>query len=150
MKKRRGAGNRGGRGKAGTGKRGDANKPRNWQNPKYFGKYGFTSKSREIVQKIINIKTLEDQTEKLVEKGLMKIQNGSYYVNLADLGYNKLLATGKVTKKYMITTVLATPNAIEKIKAAGGNVTVSAKKEEKPKEAASEKAEKQPDAKPAE
>ena len=36
MKKRRGAGHRGGRGAAGSGKRGDAKKPSIW-NEKYFG-----------------------------------------------------------------------------------------------------------------
>ncbi len=44
MKKNRGAGNRGGRGLAGTGKRGDANKQTYQANKKYFGKHGFTSK----------------------------------------------------------------------------------------------------------
>jgi len=49
MKKHRGAGNRGGRGMAGTGKRGDAKKPSIQKNKKYFGKYGFKSlKKRKI------------------------------------------------------------------------------------------------------
>ena len=47
MKKRRGAGNRGGRGMAGTGKRADQNKPSIWKNKKYFGKYGFKKKILE-------------------------------------------------------------------------------------------------------
>jgi large subunit ribosomal protein L15 len=41
MKKRRGAGSRGGKGKAGSGKRGDAKKPMYWKDKNYFGKKGF-------------------------------------------------------------------------------------------------------------
>ena len=40
MKKHRGAGNRGGRGLAGTGKRADQMKPLHWKE-RYFGKLGF-------------------------------------------------------------------------------------------------------------
>ena len=41
-KKRRGAGNRGGRGMGGSGKRADSKKPSLW-GAKYFGKHGFVS-----------------------------------------------------------------------------------------------------------
>ncbi len=124
MKKNRGAGHRGGRGLAGSGKRGDQKKTALWKNKKYFGKYGFKSKTRIAEAVTINIKTLEDRTEALVSKGFIKSENGTYAVNLADLGYNKLLSTGKVTKKFKITVERATEKAVEKIKSAGGEVTV--------------------------
>lgn len=137
MKKHRGAGHRGGRGRAGSGKRGDAKKPSEWKAGRKQGKYGFKSKSRAIKEKTLNIKTVEDRIERLVTLGKAKFQNGSYYVNLEELGSTKLLSTGNVTRKYMITTPLATPKAIEKIQAAGGNVTLTytrAKKAEKASE----------------
>jgi large subunit ribosomal protein L15 len=140
MKKNRGAGHRGGRGRAGTGKRGDVKKPSEWKAGNKQGKFGFKSKSQRIVFKTINLKTIEDTIEKLVKGGFAKIQNGSYYLNLETLGYNKLLSTGKVTRKYMITTLVAVPNAIAKIQEAGGNVSTtlridsSKKTEEKGKE----------------
>jgi large subunit ribosomal protein L15 len=139
MKKRRGAGNRGGRGRAGSGKRGDQKKPSLWKNRKYFGKYGFKSKSRAPKIKPINIKTIDDKTESLVKKGLIKFENGSYVINLSDLGYNKLLSTGKVTKKFTITTDYATEKAVEKIKKAGGDVNVLATKKAKTAEKTEEK-----------
>jgi len=50
MKKRRGAGNRGGRGNAGSGKRADSKKPSIWADKYYFGKHGF--KKKGIKEKI--------------------------------------------------------------------------------------------------
>ena len=53
MKKRRGAGNRGGRGNAGSGKRGDAKKGRYVGKIKhYFGKRGFKIKDQEKVNAV--------------------------------------------------------------------------------------------------
>ena len=133
MKKHRGAGHRGGRGMAGSGKRGDQKKPSSWKNKKYFGKFGFISKTRAPKINAINIKTLEDRAESLLKKGAIKFENSTYVIDLASLGYNKLLSTGNVTKKFMIKTAYATEKSIEKIKKARGNVEVLAKKPEKKK-----------------
>lgn len=123
MKKRRGAGNRGGRGMAGTGKRGDAKKPCIWNNKRYFGKYGFTPQNKTTI-KACSLFYLENKLPYLIEKKLIKEEKGTYVVDLAALGFNKLLSNGKVTKKYNITTDHASASAIEKVKAAGGNVDV--------------------------
>jgi large subunit ribosomal protein L15 len=130
-KKHRGSGNRGGAGMAGTGKRADQKKPSIWKNGKYFGKFGFTSKSRMPDITPINIKTIEDMIETLAKTGAAKIQNGAYYVNLDDLGYNKLLGAGNATKKLMITVPYAAEGAVQKVQEAGGNVTITGKKKEK-------------------
>jgi hypothetical protein len=69
----------------------------------------------------------------------MKLDNGIYTINLKDVGYNKLLSTGNVTKKLMITVDYATGKAVDKIKKAGGEVKVimaKAKKEAKAEAAA--------------
>ena len=50
MKKRRGAGHRGGRGAAGSGKRGDAKKPSIWGG-RYFGKHGFINNPEHNIDK---------------------------------------------------------------------------------------------------
>ena len=130
-KKHRGAGNRGGRGNAGSGKRADQKKPSNWKDEKYFGKFGFISKSRMPTITLINIQTIEDTMETLVKQGAAKLQNGAYYINLGELGYNKLLGTGKATKKLMITVAYASEGACQKVQEAGGNVTQTGKKKEK-------------------
>ncbi|NQU79819.1 uL15 family ribosomal protein [Candidatus Woesearchaeota archaeon] len=134
MKKHRGAGSRGGRGRAGSGKRGDQNKPATWKNKNYFGKYGFTSRSRTPSSFTINIKSIEDRAETFIKKGLAKLKNDFLEINLADIGYNKLLSTGKPKRKLLITTMHATEKAIEKIKAAGGEVKLTSQKPDKKKD----------------
>jgi len=120
MKKRRGAGNRGGRGMAGTGKRADTKKPTiiNEYGNTYFGKHGFTSKSAVKIN-AINV----DKLQEMFEKGLIKDT-----VDLKALGYNRLLGAGKVEAKLDIQVEKASERAIEKIKKAGGNVELLNKK----------------------
>ncbi|MFC1723509.1 uL15m family ribosomal protein [Nanoarchaeota archaeon] len=124
MKKHRGAGNRGGRGRSGSGARGDQKKPRYWKTEK-FGKHGFKSKSRMPEMHPVNIKTVEDCLPTWILSGKAKKQADSYIINLADLGYNKLLGTGTSTLKLSITVDFASHRAVEKIQKAGGSVTVS-------------------------
>jgi large subunit ribosomal protein L15 len=135
MKKRRGSGHRGGVGMAGTGKRGDQKKPSIWKDPKYFGKFGFVSMSRAPETYGIDIKTIEDRIDTLLRQGKAKNEGGAIAINLEDLGYNKLLSTGNVTKKLIITTDFATEKAVAKIQKAGGEVKVLVvkKKKEEPK-----------------
>jgi len=123
MKKHRGAGHRGGRGAAGSGKRGDAKKPSIWRNTKYAGKRGFTSKSR-TTSVPITINHLEAHERTLAKEGYLSVSGNNYTIDLAKAGYNKLLATGNATKQWQITVDSATPRAIEKVKKAGGSVTV--------------------------
>jgi large subunit ribosomal protein L15 len=122
MKKRRGAGHRGGRGAAGSGKRGDAKKPVIWGS-KYFGKKGFISKKPGLNKKTINIKELEIKIPSWIKKGLIKQNKDIYEIDLNMLGYQKLLSTGKATKKLKIKVESFSPASEEKIKKAGGEIT---------------------------
>lgn len=119
MKKHRGAGNRGGRGLAGTGKRAGHKKQliQKLYKASYFGKRGFKSKSRTRI-KAVNI----DYLEKLLSRGKLKEEKGKIDINLEDLGYNKLLSNGEPTKKYNITTESISKKAKEKIEKAGGTI----------------------------
>lgn len=110
MKKRRGAGNRGGRGNAGSGKRGDAKKPSTWNDKDKFGMHGFKSKTRKY-DKAINVGDLH----KIAKSG---------NINLADMKITRLLGAGKVSGAYNITVSKASAKAIEKIEAAKGKVIV--------------------------
>ena len=138
-KKHRGAGHRGGRGLAGSGKRSDTNKPSIWSNKKYFGKFGFTSKKKVLVGREINIKDLEDTIPTLVSLKLIEEKAGVYIIDLTKLGYTKLLSTGTPSKKLEITTFTASEKAIEKVKKQGGSVKIlingssKSDKEESPK-----------------
>lgn len=119
MKKRRGAGHRGGRGAAGSGKRGDAKKPSIWGG-NYFGKHGFTSRFKKI--NTINFKEIEIKLPKLIKKGLAKENKGIFEIDLTKIGYDKLLSTGKITKKLNIKVTSFSKLAAEKIKKAGGKL----------------------------
>ena len=141
MKKHRGAGSRGGRGMAGTGKRGDAKKPSIWKDKKYFGKYGFKRPKKITIKiKAINLKTIEQNLEPLLLKKLIEKKNDSYVIDLKKLGFNKLLSTGKITKKFDIKCEYASKKAIDKIKKSGGDIVLEEKKvKEKPKQEKVEK-----------
>jgi len=120
MKKRRGAGNRGGRGLAGSGKRADSKKPSIW-NSRYFGKHGFTSKSGQTINPV-NIDYLDQNVNSLSSKKLISKENGVFSVDLDKMGFNKLLGSGKVTNKFKIRVAFASKRAIEKVKGSGGEV----------------------------
>lgn len=122
-KKRRGAGSRGGRGNAGSGKRAGQKKT----NPeaRLIGQNrGFTSKSR-TQEKAINLGYFtKDKVNQLVAQGLAKKEGDHFNINLEDLGYNKLLGTGKVELKLKITVPKCSAQVEEKIKSKGGEIIV--------------------------
>jgi large subunit ribosomal protein L15 len=112
MKKNRGAGNRGGRGMAGSGKRADQKKPTILKKygPSYFGKSGF-NRPQSVVKKlkIINLYEIDKQATKKGE---------GYSFDASK--YDKVLGTGKLTKKIKITSKSFSKTALEKIKQTGG------------------------------
>ncbi len=48
-------------------------------------------------------------------------------VNLEELGYNKLLGEGSITKPMKILVPRATRTAVEKVKGAGGEVVITSR-----------------------
>jgi large subunit ribosomal protein L15 len=138
----KGAGNRGGRGRAGTGKRADSKKPSFWKEP--TGRSGFTSKSRKKIS-AININEIHANLAVWVEKGFAGKNQAGYAVDLKKAGFDKLLGSSgagdfKSKEKLFIVTDFASKGAVEKIKAAGGEVKVlktivkkEKKKTDKPK-----------------
>tara|TARA_Y100000310_G_scaffold345183_1_gene462437 strand:+ start:768 stop:1286 length:519 start_codon:yes stop_codon:yes gene_type:complete len=140
-KKHRGAGHRGGRGAAGSGKRADSKKPSIWKG-KYFGKTGFTSKSRTNVVSI-NLWQIEERLKKWLDNKLVTKDNDVYNIDLIKLGYNKILSQGKINSKLKIKVDYASNKALEKVKSSGGEIIGLLTKEEK-----SEPQEKKTEAKP--
>jgi len=120
--KHRGSGSRGGVGMAGS-------KKHKWSYiskyfPNYFGKKGF-KRPKKVLKEIrtINLRDLEENFDKLLEKGkIVKEKDNSYFINLKDLGYGKLLGLGKVTKKFRIIIDSYSKKALEKIEAMGGKI----------------------------
>ena len=121
-KKHRGQGHRGGRGMAGTGKRADTKKPSYWKE-RYFGKFGFVSKTPKIKINPINISFIEQHISRFLSSNAIKKENNFYVVDLEKLGFNKLLGDGKASLKFKIKTPYASKTAVEKTKQAGGEVT---------------------------
>jgi len=123
-KKRRGAGHRGGRGRAGSGKRSKVKK----QSYPKLGKHGFVPRGSTTKRKIkiINL----DQLQNLVQKKKLT------EINLTALGYQKLLGTGNIKSKLIIKVKQFSKKAEEKIKAAGGSIVseMTEVKETKPEE----------------
>ncbi len=124
-KKHRGSGSRGGKGNAGSGKRGDSKKPSFWKDLKYMGRHGFTSLNKK--PKSI---TLRD-VDKKYEAGK---------INLTEAGFDKILGTGKLTKKFEIIICSFSKRAEEKIKEKGGKISTGL---DKPAKESSKKEEKQ-------
>ncbi len=137
-KKHRGAGNRGGRGMAGTGKRADAKKPSIWKNKKpYFGKLGFKSHNHKAPT-TITLRELNTQIPKWLESKKITKQDDVYVIDLSKLKFDKLLGTGQIRYKIKLATKYITEKAEEKIKKQKGLVTLLSQKEI-PEASASEK-----------
>ena len=100
-KKHRGGGSRGGRGLAGL------HKHKRMTAIKYmsdhFGKKGFKRPVKAMKEiKVINLKDLDSRVEELLnEKKITKTKEG-IKINLTELGYDKLLGTGRVKHRLLV------------------------------------------------
>jgi large subunit ribosomal protein L15 len=120
----RGAGKRGGRGLAGLHKH-------KWSYtvkfmPDHFGRHGFKRPQKVVGAKLtINVNEVEQHLDSFIEKGAgKKNKNGVFEVNLKQVGFDKLLGKGKVTKKMKIIVPQASNIAISKIEELEGEVVV--------------------------
>lgn len=113
------SGRRGGKGMAGSGKRGDQKKTliiKKYGN-KYFGKQGVTSRStrREKSNKI-NLQQIESNLESYGKKS-----GDKWEIDASDY---KILGSGEVKNKLIINARAASASAIEKVKAKGGEIVL--------------------------
>ena len=92
-----------------------------------MGKHGFISKSRTPADITINLRDLEDQLPTFLKQKLASEKEGMINIDLVKAGYTKVLSSGKVTRKWKIIAERASPDAVEKVKAAGGELTIKAK-----------------------
>jgi large subunit ribosomal protein L15 len=119
------SGRKGGRGKAGrkSGKHKWSWVLRYW--PDYFGKHGFHPIPKGAI-KTVNVGELDELSETLVTKGLAIKSEKGIEINLAQLGINKLLGSGKVTKPLIIKGIKnISETAKEKIITSGGLILES-------------------------
>ncbi len=115
---------RGGRG--GTGKAGlDKHK---WtfvlkNDPTYWIKKGFVSASTLNKKvRIINIGKLDDLADKLEVDKKLERKEQKIFLNLEQLGYDKLLGTGEISKPLLIKVGSYSESASKKLEEAGGAI----------------------------
>lgn len=113
-KNTRGAGNRGGRGKAGINKRAAHRKTLLTKYPELgFKEKGFVSikQKKDFHPKSINVGQIDKLSLKLGNE-----------IDLSKLGYGKLLGKGKIRNKMIIKVNSFTNKAKQKIESAGGKI----------------------------
>lgn len=125
-KKGRGAGLRGGRGHAGS----FGHKILHYRlyDTEHFDRKGFNRPQQVFFpQKAITLQHLEERVEELLAAGSASRDADAVTIDLGGIGYNKLLGTGSVERKFRIKVDRASAQAVERVKAAGGDVTVLVK-----------------------
>ncbi len=122
-KNRRGGGSRGGRGNAGTCKH---HFVRAMQRGLSFGKHGFKRPLSIVEDKtIVNVGELDEAVEQLVADGFAEKKGSAFHIDLANIGIEKVLGGGKVTKPLFIAAGEFSSVARQKIEAAKGKAISS-------------------------
>lgn len=117
----RGAGLRGGRGNAGLHKH-------KWisivkYNPDYFGHHGFKRPQSVVSGKVtMNLSDVEQSLPALARDGYAVQKDGKWTVDLAGLGVDKLLGSGRISTAVMVKVDEASAKAEAKLKKAGGSL----------------------------
>ena len=107
----RGAGKRGGRGLAGINKHKVMLRVKYM--PNHWGRYGFKRHaSIRNVNVCCNVSDLDH------------LAGDSDEVNLAELGIDKLLGSGRISRALKVIVAGASSKAVEKVQSAGGSVTI--------------------------
>lgn len=113
-KNRRGAGSRGGVGKAGSHKH---------KFSKYYLDFGvkrtLKAKRRPIT---INVEEIQERVEEWLASGKVQNENGIIIINGKNIGFGKVLGRGNITTKVKIENASVTKKAEAKITQAGGQI----------------------------
>ena len=130
----RGSGNQGGKGWAGTGKRGDQKKTLviHLFGNNYFGK-DKTLRRGSVAPKprAINLSDIEERMPQFIAEKKAKENKGVYALDLT--GY-KILGKGEISIKLNVTATSASTSAAQKIKKADGTLTLVESNQKKTEE----------------
>ena len=122
----RASGQRGGKGMAGSKKHHYIKVMQ--ENPRYFGKWGF-KRPQKVVDNLVavNVGDIDEAADRLVEQGVATMTGKRYTIDVAKLGIDRILGSGKVTRKLNLVGVKAiTPRAREKVTGIGGTIDLPA------------------------
>lgn len=91
--------------------------------PDYFGNVGFVSpKSLKRDIRCINLKELEEIALKIAPKSK---KGEKIFIDLEEMGYNKLLGEGRITIPVRVKVSQYTKAALRKIEEAGGEIVAA-------------------------
>ena len=121
-KNRRGAGNRGGRGRAGINAHHFVKWYKEMGGP-VFGKNGFSNSSQTTVR-VIDVGIIDQIIPSLLAQGIAKNEGDIIVINTADMGIEKVLGSGKVTKKMNISAQAFSESAKAKIEKMSGKTQI--------------------------
>ncbi|MHA2430367.1 MAG: uL15m family ribosomal protein [Promethearchaeota archaeon] len=97
-----------------------------------MGKKGF-KRPQDITRiyktNTLNIKDLDQKIDKLVLENIATKTGNTYIINLNDINIQKILGRGEINKKINVSVKRASKQAMEKIEAAGGKVSLLAQAE---------------------
>lgn len=118
-KKARGAGSRGGRGRAGMHKH-------KWTYtvkyaPEHFGKKGFKPPI-ERFRRCIDLEELDQLVRRLAKQGKLESVEGKFKISLREFGYDKLLGRGRIGMPVIVEAKEFSEQAVKKVLEAGGEV----------------------------
>jgi large subunit ribosomal protein L15 len=116
----RSGGGRGGHGKAGFDKH-------KWTyvlkyDPTYWEKTGFVPGRPSGKANIINVGELDDLVGKLESEKKLEKREKKIFLDLEDLGYDKLLGMGKISKPVLVKVASYSEAASKKLEEAGGQI----------------------------
>lgn len=91
--------------------------------PTWFGKHGFNP-PKGLEEKIteINVGELEEKIDEWLSRGLAEREGDKIVIDLAKIGYSKLLGRGRITRLVKVYVPYATELAVKKIEKIGGEV----------------------------
>jgi large subunit ribosomal protein L15 len=121
-KNRRGAGNRGGRGRAGINAHHFVKWYKEMGGP-VFGKDGFFHNPATTVT-TIDVGAIDQIIPSLLAQGIAKKEGDTVVINIADMGIEKVLGSGKVTTKINLSAQAFSEQAKAKIEKMGGKALV--------------------------
>jgi len=125
-KKRRGAGNRGGRGKAGLGKKAKHKKVQAVKKGGHLGEKGFKRPQKTVEeQEAINLRDIDQQIENFVAAGYAEKDGDTYVFDAEAAGYDKVLASGYLTQDIDVKAAAFSAAAERKIEDNGNEAIVA-------------------------
>jgi large subunit ribosomal protein L15 len=94
------------------------------ENPNYFGKHGFKRPLKMIVgETVLNVGDLDEAADRLVASGHATKKGRRYTIDVARLGIDKILGSGKITRQLNLTGVKSiSVRAREKVTGKGGTI----------------------------